>query len=366
MDSTLGDAAGVPLPESTSTSRASSRPSSPTRPAVQDWQIRMKSKKIIKPMGSLLSMKATSPRIRLKDTFASSPYDQGKSSGASTPTMSHEATKPESKDDDDKVLEDLLSSAKMPAAGSLNVKKQKGGAALPSLIAGLTKQRNPSQTSSLSGTSTPTSITTKLSDSVSLDILDQHHDRAGSIRSLASTTSDTSYASHDSHETVRDGDSRSGTRTKSSEAYKGIPAPLTDSESASKGSTLSSLSGFLHRNLRGNRFLGQGGIPTADDDGLGPHIKQTIQHGDTKLTCTVYYAQQFEKLRAACGISEELFTDSLSRCSVLAVTGGKTSAGFYLTQDKRFVLKEMVSPACIIIRRWLTYCNSEQAGMFLS
>ncbi|CAG8851053.1 24456_t:CDS:2, partial [Racocetra persica] len=45
-----------------------------------------------------------------------------------------------------------------------------------------------------------------------------------------------------------------------------------------------------------------------------PHIKHKAVRGNKRITCTVYFAEQFDYLRRRCGI-EDIYVDSLSRCS---------------------------------------------------
>ncbi|CAG8678914.1 4824_t:CDS:10 [Cetraspora pellucida] len=72
-----------------------------------------------------------------------------------------------------------------------------------------------------------------------------------------------------------------------------------------------------------------------------PHIKHKAIRGNKKITCTVYFAEQFDYLRRRCGI-EDIYVDSLSRCSSWKVSGGKSASTFFKTQDDRLVIKQMV------------------------
>ncbi|CAG8604045.1 8057_t:CDS:10 [Dentiscutata erythropus] len=73
-----------------------------------------------------------------------------------------------------------------------------------------------------------------------------------------------------------------------------------------------------------------------------PHIKHKAIHGNKRITCTVYFAEQFDCLRRRCGI-EDIYVDSLSRCTSWKVTGGKSASTFFKTQDDRLVIKQMVN-----------------------
>ncbi|KAF0465669.1 1-phosphatidylinositol-3-phosphate 5-kinase [Gigaspora margarita] len=72
-----------------------------------------------------------------------------------------------------------------------------------------------------------------------------------------------------------------------------------------------------------------------------PHIKHKAIHGNKRITCTVYFAEQFDCLRRRCGI-EDIYVDSLTRCSSWKVTGGKSASTFFKTQDDQLVIKQMV------------------------
>ncbi|KAI9262234.1 hypothetical protein BDA99DRAFT_510606 [Phascolomyces articulosus] len=65
-------------------------------------------------------------------------------------------------------------------------------------------------------------------------------------------------------------------------------------------------------------------------------------HNNVEFTCTVYYASEFETLRRQSGI-DQLLIQSLSRCNAWKATGGKSKSHFYLSQDGRLVIKEMVN-----------------------
>ncbi|OCF31113.1 hypothetical protein I316_07245 [Kwoniella heveanensis BCC8398] len=80
---------------------------------------------------------------------------------------------------------------------------------------------------------------------------------------------------------------------------------------------------------------------TALDD--RPHIQFTYTLGDRlKLGCTVYYATAFDSLRRRCAIDKSIIT-SLSRTNAWDAQGGKSKAAFFMTQDKRYIVKELVS-----------------------
>ncbi|SCV71037.1 BQ2448_3799 [Microbotryum intermedium] len=86
-----------------------------------------------------------------------------------------------------------------------------------------------------------------------------------------------------------------------------------------------------------------------------------FRHGDKSFRVTAWYAARFRALRARCGLSESLpsqrFVESLSRCSDLRPSGGKSSAGFWITGDRRFMLKELVTAWGVSEREaFLSFC----------
>ncbi|WWC86358.1 uncharacterized protein L201_001232 [Kwoniella dendrophila CBS 6074] len=74
-----------------------------------------------------------------------------------------------------------------------------------------------------------------------------------------------------------------------------------------------------------------------------PHIQFNYTLGDKlKLGCTVYYATAFDSLRRRCAIDKSLI-QSLSRTNAWDAQGGKSKAAFFMTTDKRYIVKELVS-----------------------
>ncbi|RUS34161.1 hypothetical protein BC938DRAFT_482212 [Jimgerdemannia flammicorona] len=76
--------------------------------------------------------------------------------------------------------------------------------------------------------------------------------------------------------------------------------------------------------------------------GKNPHVKYEFTHSNSRFTCTIYFAAQFDALRRKCGI-DKLCLQSLSRCATWNVSGGKSKSNFFKTKDDRLVLKQMVS-----------------------
>nr|XP_019014824.1 uncharacterized protein I206_00911 [Kwoniella pini CBS 10737]OCF53605.1 hypothetical protein I206_00911 [Kwoniella pini CBS 10737] len=74
-----------------------------------------------------------------------------------------------------------------------------------------------------------------------------------------------------------------------------------------------------------------------------PHLQFTYTFGDhLKLGCTVYYAAAFDSLRRRCAIDRSLI-QSLRKTDAWDAQGGKSKAAFFMTHDKRYIVKELVS-----------------------
>jgi len=79
---------------------------------------------------------------------------------------------------------------------------------------------------------------------------------------------------------------------------------------------------------------------TIDDQ---PHIRYDWTMGKrVKVSCTVYYARQFELLRKKCGV-HEIFVTSLTKSANWAAEGGKSKSNFWKTSDDRFIIKTLVN-----------------------
>ena len=70
------------------------------------------------------------------------------------------------------------------------------------------------------------------------------------------------------------------------------------------------------------------------------HLKYQFIDGNTNLSCKIFYSEQFEALRKACGVDES-FIQSLSRCVKWQSSGGKSGSSFLKTLDNRYILKEL-------------------------
>jgi len=74
-----------------------------------------------------------------------------------------------------------------------------------------------------------------------------------------------------------------------------------------------------------------------------PHLHFTYTLPDKlKISCTIYYATSFDSLRRRCAIDRSIL-ESLSRCEIWDAQGGKSKASFFMTQDKRYIVKELVT-----------------------
>ncbi|XP_070588237.1 1-phosphatidylinositol 3-phosphate 5-kinase isoform X1 [Erythrolamprus reginae] len=73
-----------------------------------------------------------------------------------------------------------------------------------------------------------------------------------------------------------------------------------------------------------------------------PHVELQFSDVNAKFYCRIYYAGEFHKMREVIlGSSEEDFIHSLSHSQPWQARGGKSGAAFYVTEDDRFILKQM-------------------------
>lgn len=75
----------------------------------------------------------------------------------------------------------------------------------------------------------------------------------------------------------------------------------------------------------------------------GIHLKYQFQEGSAKLSCKIFYAEQFDALRRQCNC-DSAYIQSLSRCVKWDSSGGKSGSAFLKTLDDRLVVKQL-SPA---------------------
>ncbi|KAE8224564.1 hypothetical protein CF319_g2563 [Tilletia indica] len=89
---------------------------------------------------------------------------------------------------------------------------------------------------------------------------------------------------------------------------------------------------------------GMGPLPTSIPRAPAetPHVKHTVYHGTTKVSCVAWFAEEFAALRSKWGIGED-FLESLSRCNTWNAAGGKSKSQFFKTADDRFVAKQLLN-----------------------
>ncbi|KAL1914822.1 uncharacterized protein VTP21DRAFT_7914 [Calcarisporiella thermophila] len=75
----------------------------------------------------------------------------------------------------------------------------------------------------------------------------------------------------------------------------------------------------------------------------GTHMKYHFSDGATKMSCKVFFAEQFDALRRNCG-TEETYIESLARCVKWDSSGGKSGSTFLKTRDDRLVMKQVSRP----------------------
>lgn len=71
------------------------------------------------------------------------------------------------------------------------------------------------------------------------------------------------------------------------------------------------------------------------------HLKYQFSDGNTNLSCKIFYSEQFEALRKGCGVDNQDFIQSLSRCVKWHSSGGKSGSSFLKTLDNRYIVKEL-------------------------
>lgn len=70
------------------------------------------------------------------------------------------------------------------------------------------------------------------------------------------------------------------------------------------------------------------------------HLRYRFLDGNSDMACKIFYSEQFEAFRVACGVND-LFTQSLSRCVKWHSKGGKSGSSFLKTLDNRYIVKEL-------------------------
>lgn len=98
--------------------------------------------------------------------------------------------------------------------------------------------------------------------------------------------------------------------------------------------------------MKGSRLTDA--APLIDQDDLeksllrptGTHLKYEFTEGSAKMTCKIFFAEQFDALRIKCGVADRI-VESLSRCLKWDSKGGKTKSVFLKTLDDRLVMKSL-------------------------
>ncbi|GAA5927742.1 uncharacterized protein JCM15063_005981 [Sporobolomyces koalae] len=257
----------------------------------------------------------------------------GEMTGPSTPTSEHGSFTLDSKKRvvKDTVLNDFLKTKDAPST------LPRSPRAVPSIISGLASRREGSSATTLS-----------LNDDV-LAHFTPSVSAAGTIRSKIVPSSLDSTASSNSSSIsevkLEEGSIAGTSNTADHDDGEDQLAPLA----TELGSNSSRLFDGLRHGLDSLRSRSGSASPKlgaglADEHCyISEHIKLKISHGESKHSVTAYFAGRFKDLRAKCGLSESLFIESLSRCSDLNPSGGKSSAAFLMTGNQRFMLKELVT-----------------------
>ena len=72
----------------------------------------------------------------------------------------------------------------------------------------------------------------------------------------------------------------------------------------------------------------------------GTHLKYVFHEGPARMTCKIFWAEQFDAVRRKCGVDDRI-VECLSRCLKWDSKGGKTKSIFLKTLDDRIVLKSL-------------------------
>ena len=70
------------------------------------------------------------------------------------------------------------------------------------------------------------------------------------------------------------------------------------------------------------------------------HLRYRFVDSGTDIACKIFYSEQFEAFRVACGVND-LFIQSLLRCVKWQSKGGKSGSSFLKTLDNRYIVKEL-------------------------
>ncbi|NXN97522.1 FYV1 kinase, partial [Rhinopomastus cyanomelas] len=132
--------------------------------------------------------------------------------------------------------------------------------------------------------------------------------------------------------------------------FRGTGGKSPDLSSQKKETLRGADSAYYQVGQMGKEGAENQGAETQDDvDGdvqkkqlVNPHVELQFSDAHAKFYCRVYYAGEFHKMREVIlGSTEEDFIRSLSHSMPWQARGGKSGAAFYVTEDDRFILKQM-------------------------
>ncbi|XP_055575230.1 1-phosphatidylinositol 3-phosphate 5-kinase isoform X1 [Falco cherrug] len=133
--------------------------------------------------------------------------------------------------------------------------------------------------------------------------------------------------------------------------FRGTGGKSPDLSSQKKETLRGADSAYYQVGQMGKEGAENQGAETQDDvdggDGqkkqlVNPHVELQFSDANAKFYCRIYYAGEFHKMREVIlGSSEEDFIRSLSHSMPWQARGGKSGAAFYVTEDDRFILKQM-------------------------
>ncbi|GAA5892561.1 uncharacterized protein JCM6883_007398 [Sporobolomyces salmoneus] len=251
----------------------------------------------------------------------------GEISTPSTPTSDYGSFTLDSKKRTikDSVLNDFLKTKDQPPSASRTPR------AVPSIISGLSNRREGSSATTLS-----------LADDV-LAQFASSGSAAGTIRSKVapSNASSASLTGSSIAESDSEADKESVCESREDDELTPLATDLGSNSSRLFDGLRSGLDSL--RTRAGGGTSPRLGTPYEETSATTEHVKLKVTLGDKRWTTTAFYARRFKELRASCGLSESLFIESLSRCSDLNPSGGKSSAAFLITGNSRFMLKELAS-----------------------
>ncbi|CAK9682206.1 unnamed protein product [Candida parapsilosis] len=98
---------------------------------------------------------------------------------------------------------------------------------------------------------------------------------------------------------------------------------------------------FKQKSTRGGEDGKPNQLETILNKAKSNHLKYQFSDGNTNLSCKIFYSEQFEALRRGCGVNNQGFIQSLSRCVKWHSSGGKSGSSFLKTLDNRYIVKEL-------------------------